>query len=271
MKKYILFIAAFLMAHAAFASPTPPTSPLPNDDEEEAIYLNDQLKVVSQTQHEENKPLYYTITATYPQITGQQLTDAAKKFNMAIKQIMASEIQQFKNSVKRDLPHIQALPETVRQNSFKMDYDIDTLHPDQLSLISVRLNIEGMQAGRAHPFHLHRVLNFDMTHSKELVLRDLFKPHTPYLSAIAKYSNQKLTASLNDKWMIPKGTQANAANYKNWNIQSDSILITFDEYQVAPYTAGPQEVEVPFSALQHLFSKQALIIASAQDPVNNVG
>jgi len=71
--------------------------------------------------------------------------------------------------------------------------------------------------------------------------------------------------------MIASGAKANPANFKNWNIQADSILITFDEYQVAPYTNGPQEVEIPFSELKNIFSPNALIISEATDASSTVG
>jgi hypothetical protein len=269
MKKMILLLACSLfLATLAFADPAPAVAPLA---ESEAIIINSHLKVISKTQHEENQSLYYTMDATYPQITGKHLSDAAQQFNQQVNKKVNDEIQQFKDSVKRDTLHRETLPESVRYNNLKIDYDIDIIHPDQLSLISVRLNIEGMQAGRAHPFHLHRVLNFDLTHGKELALSDLFKPKTRYLTALAKYSNTKLNASLQDKWMITKGAQPRMQNYKNWNIQADSILITFDEYQVAPYSEGPQEVEVPFSELQTLFSPQAMIISRANNAAKNIG
>lgn len=269
MKKLLLLTTLLLFANYTLANPTLSAAA---DTESEAVIIDSYLKVTSKTQNEENQPLNYTLDATYPQITGTPpLSAAAQNFNQQINKIVATEVEQFKNSVKRDLPHMQTLPQDVRHNTLKIDYDVDVIHPDQLSLISVRLNIEGMQAGRAHPFHLYRVLNFDLTHGKELALSDLFKPKTNYLHALSKYSNKKLNASLKDKWMIASGAKANPVNYKNWNIQADSILITFDEYQVAPYTNGPQEVEIPFSELKNIFSPQALIISSAKDDSSTLG
>lgn len=270
MKKSLLLTTLLLFTTYTLAN-SAPTAVLPPATENEAVIIDSHFKVISKTQNEENQTLNYTLDATYPQITGVPLSTAAQNFNQQINKIVTSEIEQFKNSVQRDLPHMQTLPQDVRHNTLKMDYDVDVIHPDQLSLVSVRLNIEGMQAGRAHPFHVYRVLNFDLTHGKELALSDLFKPKTNYLHALSKYSSKQLNASLTDKWMIANGAKANPANYKNWNIQADSILITFDEYQVAPYTNGPQEVEIPFSELKNIFSPQALIISSAKDASSTLG
>jgi hypothetical protein len=130
-----------------------------------------------------------------------------------------------------------------------------------------------MQAGRAHPYHQHQVFNFDLVNNKELALSDLFKPNADFLQAIAKYSSTKLQDSVNekDKWMLVEGTKPTLKNYKNWNIEADAILITFDEYQVAPHMYGPQEVEIPFEDLKTLLSKQAEVIASAKDNTSDLG
>jgi len=274
MKKLLFLATTLLATNFAIANPAPVTTavnPTTADTQTEAVIINSHLKVISKTTNEENQALNYTLNATYPQIVGTPLSPAAENFNQHITNMVTTEIEQFKNSVKHDLPHMKTLPEDVRHNTLSIDYDVDVIHPNPLSLVSIRLNIEGMQAGRAHPFHVYRVLNFDLSNNKELALSDLFKPKTNYLQSLSKYSSEKLTASLKDKWMIASGAKANPTNYKNWNIQADSILITFDEYQVAPYTNGPQEVEIPFSELKNIFSPNALIISEAKDASSTVG
>jgi hypothetical protein len=48
-------------------------------------------------------------------------------------------------------------------------------------------------------------------------------------------------------------------NYRNWNITPDGLMITFDEYQVAPYAAGPQTVTVPYSELRGLINPEGVL------------
>lgn len=270
MKKLLLLATLLFTSQFAFAATAIDTKDATSTDPE-TVVINKHLKVISKTQTEEDHGLNLTLNATYPQIVGTPLTEAAKNFNQHVTSMVNAEVEQFKNSVKRDLPHMKTLPEDVQHNTLSIDYDVDVIHPTPLALISIRLNVEGMQAGRAHPFHVYRVLNFDLSQNKELALSDLFKPDSNYLKSLSKYSSQQLTASLKDKWMIAEGAKANTTNYKNWNIQADSILITFDEYQVAPYTNGPQEVEIPFSELKTIFSPQALIISKANDEVKTLG
>lgn len=239
--------------------------------EYEAVYISKSQKVVPKKLHEENQELHYTIDAIYPQIEGKNLSAAEKEFNQRMTKMVNDETEQFIHNVKLDIPHMKTLPIEELHNDLNVDYDMDVLH--QLSLVSVRLTVEGMQAGRAHPYRSHRVLNYDLAHNKELVLSDLFKPKANYLAAIAEFSHKKLheTVHEKDKWMIKEGAKAVAKNYKNWNIEKEALLITFDEYQVAPYVYGPQEVEIPYSELQHMLSPQGKIISSIKDHTHNVG
>jgi len=68
--------------------------------------------------------------------------------------------------------------------------------------------------------------------------------------------------------MVTQGTKPESKNFKNWNLQADSILITFDEYQVAPYVYGTQEVEIPYSVLEKILSAKSPIADCAKDSKN---
>ncbi len=54
--------------------------------------------------------------------------------------------------------------------------------------------------------------------------------------------------------MIANGTAPDLKNYQVWNLESDGILITFDEYQVAHYAYGPQEVHIQFDVLKSVMA-----------------
>lgn len=181
--------------------------------------------------------------------------------------MVLKNVTQFKNYVKADMPHMQTLPESVKHNTLSIDYDIETIKPPHQTYISVRLSMEGMQAGRAHPYHQHQTLNFDLTTGKLLELKDLFKPRSNYLAVLAKQANKSLNAKLQDKMMINDGTAPTEKNYQLWNLESDGILITFDEYQVAPYVDGAQEVAIPYSQLSSLLKVKSPLLACVKEDV----
>lgn len=236
---------------------------------ESSIYLNNDTKIKSHLIDEKLPELKATIKVSYPQILGDKLTANEEQFNQLILGMANDEIEQFKNYVKADFPHMKTLPKEVQNNYLDIDYDIDVIHPNKNTIVMVRLKIEGMQAGRAHPYHNYRVFNFNLDKGKVIGLADLFKPKTNYLKLIADYSRQQLLAKAPDSsvtQMIKQGTKLDPKNFRNWNIQNDTLLITFDEYQVAPYANGPQEVEIPYSVLKNILASDSEIQGCVMNP-----
>jgi hypothetical protein len=228
--------------------------------EDQSITLSKNMTVSSMSKHHVDAALSYQIDVNYPQIKGKDLSVASKHFNQEVEKMVNDEVTHFKKLVALDAPHMKTLPENIRKNSLKIDYDIDVIKPKTGTIVSVRLSSEGMQAGRAHPYHSNRAVNFDLATGKMLSLNDLFKKNSKFLQLIAEYSNKSLNQKLKkDNWMVAQGTKADVKNFKNWNLQADSLLITFDEYQVAPYVYGKQEVEVPYSELKKVLANQAPI------------
>lgn len=231
----------------------------------ESVSLDNGKEIAPTKNHEENQELPYNIDVSYPQISGENLSANEKEFNRLVSDMVQKNVTQFKNYVKADMPHMQTLPESVKHNSLSIDYDIDVIKPMNQTYISIRLSIEGMQAGRAHPYHQHQVLNFDLNTGKVLTLKEFFKPGSNYLNLISKRANKTLNEKLQDKWMINEGTAPTDKNYQLWNLEANDILITFDEYQVAPYVDGSQEVEIPYSELTSLLKAKSPLLACVKD------
>ena len=85
-----------------------------------------------------------------------------------------------------------------------------------------------------------------------LRLGQLFLPGSNYLESIANYCIGQLSSRNIGFDSFSTGAQPLQENYGNWNITADGLLITFDEYQVAAYAAGPQEVNVPYAEVQSI-------------------
>lgn len=257
MKKFsILVLISLFLLPVAYAEET--QQPV---DEDSAINIGQKMIIKATSQDETDDHLKATIKISYPQITGEHLSANATQFNQVMQQTVMAEVQQFKKYVTADLPHMKILmaeaPQADLHNEFQIDYDIDVIHPNHNTIISVRLNIEGMQMGRAHPYHNHKVVNYDLSSGKMLSLANLFKPNTNYMKFISEYSKKELLAKLPDKWMVEKGAK-DPKNYQSWNIQDNTLLITFNEYQVAPYASGPQEIEIPFSTLKNIIAPNSV-------------
>lgn len=228
-------------------------------DSSETVQLNKELKVISQKTQEENKEKFYKMDIDLPQLEGNTLSAKEKLFNKLVQDKAQTKIDQFKQYVNQDLVHANTLPDNLRQNTLHIDYDIDVINPNHKIIISVRLTAEGMLAGHAHPYHNLEVMTYNLSDGKLVTLKELFKRDQHYLKFIADYSRKELEKKLQDKWMIGEGTKPLAKNFQNWNLESDDLLITFNEYQVAPYYEGMKEVTIPYSAMKTILNPKGLI------------
>ncbi|MCZ2121538.1 MAG: RsiV family protein [Anaerolineales bacterium] len=74
----------------------------------------------------------------------------------------------------------------------------------------------------------------------------------PTLAEYCKTELAKREIGFDDVFL--QGAEPTPDNYRNWNISVEGLVVTFDEYQVAPYAAGPQVVTIPFSVLKELIN-----------------
>ena len=109
-------------------------------------------------------------------------------------------------------------------------------------------------AGGAHVSMVHTVINYDLTANRPLALADLFRPGVDALQTVADYCindlRQRQDALFPD--YASTGAAPRPENYQVWSITPLGLLITFEEYQVASYAAGPQTVLIPYPALETL-------------------
>jgi hypothetical protein len=114
-------------------------------------------------------------------------------------------------------------------------------------LVSVLFYVDGYVMGAAHPFHYSHSMNYDTAAVRMLELEDLFRPGTDYLAVLSQYSLDDLERQGVLEWK--EGALPLAENFQRWNITPQGLLVSFDEYMIAPYAAGPQEVLIPYEVL----------------------
>ena len=245
-KKSLLMslILVITSACSALAAPSTPTS-APTATRAPTVTpvpFYQQVTVSTTNFSNSGKSPDYTITAQIPTIKNSDPRAAA--FTAEMQDFVQGLIAEYKkNMASMGPPPIQAT------SSFDVRYQV--VSPPG-NILSINYQTEGYVAGMAHPYHLIYTFNYDLEAGKDIALSDLFQPNADYLGALSKYCAAQLNTRNIDFQDFSQGANPTAANYKNWNITPDGLMITFDEYQVAPYVAGPQTVVIPYSELGQL-------------------
>lgn len=107
--------------------------------------------------------------------------------------------------------------------------------------------------GGAHGLSIVSSYILDLANNKEITFNDLFVANSKPLEKLAPLAAaalaQQLGPDADPKW-ISDGTAPKAENYTAYALTGKGLVLIFQQYQVAPYAAGIQEVTVPFSQLQ---------------------
>lgn len=216
------------------ATVLPPTNPP----------MVEPLALKSKPYSEEGQAPNYTITAEIPYLDPS--TDpSVQAYNATLKAIVDGEVAAFKGT-------LAGLPATPVMNGSSLDIKYQLIG-QKGSFWSIQFNNNVYSDGAAHPFDYSISSNYDLKNGKALALEDVFLPNSNYLQIIADYCKAELSRRDIAFDSFQTGADPKPENYKNWNLSNEGFLvITFDEYQVAPYAAGPQIVTIPFDALQSI-------------------
>jgi hypothetical protein len=241
---------AILACNALAAVPTITPSPVPPTATivPTSISISQQVTLISAPFTETNQSPHYTITSQTPQLAGSN-DPRVQAFNGRLHEIVTKQVDMFRQSFLQNT----APPITEEGSSLDVKYKLVSQIAD---IWSIKLDFAFYSDGAAHPGLNSITVNYDLGQGKELALSDLFLPNSNYLEVISNYCFTELSKQPFFDSTFQEGAKPTAENYRNWNISKDGLIITFDEYQVAPYAAGPQTVVVPYSALQAVINPQ---------------
>jgi hypothetical protein len=244
---FILTLAMLACGITAPAGATQPVLPV----------MVEPVELKSSPFSEESQAPVYMITAQTPYLDPS--SDASvQAFNTAVKSVVDGEIAAFKGS----MAEMPATPVSAG-SSFDIQYQ---LIGQKGSVWSIQFNVNGYADGAAHPYHYTITFNYDMQNAKQLTLDDVFLPNSNYLQVLSDYSKTELTSrNIGFEDGFQQGAEPTPENYKNWNVSNEGFLvITFDEYQVAAYAAGPQIVTIPLSSLGQVLNAQGPLASFLQ-------
>jgi|GEM_PF-4248612 len=249
--KILLQLLSILILISTLASCAKP-KPTP------AVYA--EWLVTHQTLKERNKTPTYTIDAQYPEIHSYPNTASAQALNKLIHEYVSTSIQNFKDHdhAPRNTPELDDYPNGMHINAFHLTYNYHQLKTRGHTLISVRLESTLQYLGESTRQHRFVSFNYDMNHNTLLNLDALFKPDADYLNVLATKCQKRLSERLTGGmyWMPydPSYTSAYPQNFKIWNLGKNGLAITFQEYQITPYTDKATVIVLSYSSLRSILA-----------------
>jgi len=209
--------------------------------------------VTSKTITQSDVAKTYQITATYPVVSGLSSASAEKTINLNLYQAVQADISNFKSDLGGN-PDVSA----SSNDQSTLNITFATTSDPVSGLISFTLDQNTYSAGAAHPSDQVDAYTFDTGNGNQIYLTDLFSGN--YLQTIATYSVQALTTQLGDDAdsdQIAQGTAATQDSFKVFVPHADGLHIIFNQYQVASYADGIQEITIPYSAMQSVINKKS--------------
>ena len=226
-----LFIFMLLTTNVNFkntiAKNTTSVNKISNTTKKSAVVSNKEL-------NEHSKTLDFNLN--YPEV---KLDDehVQNKINITLKQ----EIYGFKKSIE-DI-HKESI--AIHPTAFKYSGSSSFKYKIIDNVLSVKVNLDQFTGG-AHPMTFIRTYNFDLNTGNILKLEEIFNQEGKkiYKNKINKIITDKMYENP-DNYFIDefKGINENTQYY----LDEDNIIIFFQLYEIAPYTAGIPEFKIPYS------------------------
>jgi len=135
------------------------------------------------------------------------------------------------------------------RNELKAVYTVSSASPRSLTVTYEVWSY----AGGVHGNNDIITLSYDLERGQRLFLEDLFTSVDTALERLESYCSQALRATLGenlDEEMLKSGTAPELVNYAGFSLFPAGLRIHFQPYQVAPFAAGAQQVDVPLEAVQ---------------------
>jgi hypothetical protein len=189
----------------------------------------------------------YDINVAYPQISGMANTNIETKINSDLESFAKKAVEDFKFS-ETDTSvevNIGAGKSTYEMNFEKVNVAVS------VPIISFSFGQEFYSSGAAHPGHVFTALNYNLETGNKVTLKNIFTGN--YLKVISDESikrlNQKMGSSANQD-QVKSGAGQKEENFVVFFPTPSGLKIIFNEYQVAGYAAGSQEITIPYSVLK---------------------
>ena len=200
---------------------------------------NDDQKIVVNTNvlNEESKNINFNLK--YPEV---KLSNAhiQNKINIQIKE----DIYEFKKYIEDVYKESESIfSDELNAIPFKYEGFSSFEYEVVDNVLSLRLTLTHFTGG-AHPMTFIKEYNFDLSSGNVLKLSDIFNKDETYNMVIDNFIRDKFKENPENYFVDEfKGVTKDTEYY----LTKDNLVIFFQLYEIAPYSAGIPEFKIPYS------------------------
>lgn len=206
--------------------------------------------IKSKSISEKSAPQRYVVSASYPVVKGLKDKSVETALNARFQQWAQNHIDAFKSNLA-DMQPDDMMASIPGANQINISFSVKVKEDHRLGIV---WDVAQNYVGSAHPSETLNPVMYDMDTGTVITLSDLFKPGSPYLKRLSRFCTERLTQSFTNSGipLFTDGLKPTEQNFANFLIRPEGLYFVFNPYQVAPYSAGVQEVVVPYSLFQDI-------------------
>jgi hypothetical protein len=203
----------------------------------------------------------YEVEVAYPLF----VAEGAEGANATIRSMYRQKVQDFIVGAKSTFVEAQKYPDAPKgPSTYTSSFETVAQTDRYISLLSTE---QFYTIGAAHPAHFRLTFIFDTKLKKLVEPSQLFIASSTYLSTLSKLSkvvfDERKKANKDiadiDTSSSNSGFDPTESNFSKLLPTTKGLAIYFDEYQIAPYVYGPQEVVIPYEKLRDVIDKNGVL------------
>ncbi len=220
---------------------TPEVVPTKTESTESEAEITSTKKSIN-----ENEELY-SITASYPVLSGFKTKEITSTVNESIKESIDAIVSQLKENANEPTIFDDPESKTTLSVSYKI---VGKAH----GMYSLYFEVSEYLSGAAHPNSYTLALVYDISTGEKLSISNLCTNEESCVESfvpIARTGLKKEFKAKNipyDSW-ADDGSSADDINYQHFVVTESTLDIFFNPYQVGPYALGVVRVKIPYGDL----------------------
>jgi hypothetical protein len=119
------------------------------------------------------------------------------------------------------------------------------------TVLSIKYRLNRYRCGAAHGNGRTITKTYFQSPLYQVWLADLFAPKSNFLELRSAYCrNELLRDGQKDEAWVRRGTEPDGKHFRAFNVAQQGLLMSFDEYEVDCFAAGPQTVVIPYEEIK---------------------